>query len=129
MKQEVVETQSSSVDDTGSLVRSKTSSIDTTASGKTTAANAIWYIYGIIAILLGIRFLLKILGANPGNGFVDFIYTISRILSAPFDTIFGVEKVQAGVVESVFEPSILVAIAVYALIAWGLARALRLNEN
>lgn len=99
------------------------------ADAKTTATNIIWYVFGIVAFLLGMRFALKALGANSANGFVEFIYAVSGVLSAPFDTVFGVTTSEAGETTSVFEPSILVAIAVYALIAWALTKAFTLNEN
>jgi len=107
----------------------KTEVTQTNTDKKITAVNFIWYIYGFVAILLGIRMILKLFGANAANGFVDLMYTVSGVLSAPFDTVFGVTQAEAGVTNSVFEPSILVAIAVYGLIAWGIAKLLTLNER
>lgn len=100
-----------------------------TANAKTVFINAVWYVYGLVAILLALRFTLKLFAANPANAFVEFTYNVSGVLSAPFDTIFGVTKRTAGTVVSVFEPSILVAIAVYALIAWGIVKILSINET
>lgn len=117
------------VDEEGAVVRERTSSVATKADSKVTAVNFIWYIYGLVAILLGIRMVLKLFGANSANAFVDFVYAVSGVLSAPFDTIFGVTRAESGTTESVFEPSILVAIAVYALIAWGVSRLLIINEK
>ena len=65
------------VDEDGSVVKQRTSSVQTKTDSKTTAVNVIWYIYGVVAILLGIRMLLKLFGANSANGFVDFIYSVS----------------------------------------------------
>jgi hypothetical protein len=113
----------------GAVVRERTSSVESTTDPKTTLVNFVWYLYGLIAILLGLRLILKLTGANSDNGFVSFIYSVSGVLSAPFDNIFGVTSAEAGSTRSVFEPSILVAIAVYALIAWGIARLLTLNER
>jgi len=124
----VVQKDNTTVDAKGAVVREKTQASSTEVDSKVTVANIIWYIYGLVAILLGIRFILKITGANPTNAFVDFIYSVSGILSAPFDSIFGVTNTTSGSVSSVFEPSILVAIAVYALVAWGIAKLLTLNE-
>ena len=119
------------VTESGTSVQQETTETHTTANAdnKTTAVNAIWYIYGVIAVLLSIRFVLRLLGANSANAFVDFIYAVSGVLSAPFDSIFGVTTAEAGRTESVFEPSILVAIAVYALIAWAVVKLLRINET
>lgn len=114
--------------DDGSVVTKRAQSVKTDVNPKQTIANVIWFIYGIIAMLLAFRFILKLASANANNAFVDFIYTISGFFSAPFDSIFGVSTTNAGTSTSVFEPSILVAIAVYALVAWGIARMLTLNE-
>jgi hypothetical protein len=80
------------------------------------AYQIIWYILGIIETLLVFRFLLKLLGANVGSAFVRFIYSASGGLVRPFVGIF-----RTGAVEgSVFEWTTLVAMAVYAVIAYGL---------
>lgn len=129
LEQKVTETSNTGVTETGEVIRERTSKLETTTGAKTTAVNFVWYIYGLIAVLLGIRMILKLFGANSANGFVDTIYSVSGILSAPFDSIFGVAKTEAGNTESVFEPSILVAIAVYALIAWGVTKLLTVNEK
>lgn len=53
------------------------------------AYQVVWYIWGIIGVLLGFRFLLEILGANPYSGFADFIYSLSYPFVAPFRGVFG----------------------------------------
>lgn len=127
LERKVTQTSNTGVSDTGEVVKERTSRIETNTGSKTTAINFVWYIFGLVAILLGLRMILKLFGANSGNGFVDLIYSVSGALTAPFDNIFRVTASEAG--KSVFEPSILVAITVYALIAWGVARLLTLNEN
>ena len=119
----------SGVDQDGAVVRERTSSVESKSNPKTTVVNLVWYIFGLVAILLALRLILKLTGANSSNGFVSFIYSVSGALSAPFDSVFGVKSAEAGSTKSVFEPSILVAIAVYALIAWGITKLLTLNEN
>jgi len=121
--------QDDGVDTPGSQVQQQTRTTNTTAGSKTTATNIIWYIVGFIGILLAFRFVLKLLGANPNSGFVDFIYAVSGVLTAPFDNIFGVTGTTAGEVSSVFEPSILVAGVVYMLIGWGIVKLLNLNSS
>jgi hypothetical protein len=76
--------------------------------------------------LLAFRFVLVLLGANPGSGFVDFIYTVSRPFAAPFFGIFGY---QLDYGHSRVELSTLVAIAVYALVAYGIARLLTIRQR
>lgn len=127
-ERKVINKEKTAVDQDGGVVTERAQSTNTTVDTKVTIANLIWYLYGFVAVVLAIRFIMKLAGANSGNAFVSFIYTISGILSAPFDTIFGVAKTSSGTVSSVFEPSILVAIAVYALVAWGIAKLLTLNE-
>ena len=78
-------------------------------------ARLVWFGFGVVEVLIAIRFVLRLLGANAQAGFVRFVYGVSNVLMAPFDTIFGTQRV-AG---ATFEWSALVAIAVYALIAWG----------
>lgn len=130
-KETVTTRQDAGVDETGAQVQQKTRRVDTSvaADGKTTTANVVWYIVGFILILLAFRFVMKLLGANPDSGFVNFIYAITNLLTAPFDNIFGVVRATAGEVRSVFEPSILVAGAVYALIGWGIVKFLNINSK
>jgi uncharacterized protein YggT (Ycf19 family) len=80
--------------------------------------NTIYLLFGILEGLLGIRFVLELLGANPAAGFAQFIYTVTNPFLAPFAGLFG--KAHFG--GSVFDVSILVAILVYALIAWVLVK-------
>lgn len=131
IKQTVTRTQDSGVDATGANVQQQTKRVKTEAAvdTKTTAQNIVWYILGFIEILIGFRFVLKLLGANPTSGFVDLIYNVTGVLTAPFDSIFGVATTTAGKTQSVFEPSILVAAAVYALIAWGIVKLITINQK
>lgn len=48
------------------------------------ASRIIWLVLGIIMGLLALRFLLRLLAANPNNGFADFIYSLSHPFAAPF---------------------------------------------
>lgn len=50
---------------------------------------AFYLIYGVI----GLQFLLRLMGARPGNGFVQFIASISWLLLAPFERIVGTPSV------------------------------------
>lgn len=123
-----VETRKTAVANDGRVVQEHTRSVGSQASPKTTFINLIWFIYGLVAILLAGRFVLKLTGANGGTGFVKAVYSITDILSKPFDAIFGVTPASTTHFNSVFEPSILVAIVVYALIAWGIVKLLDINK-
>lgn len=84
--------------------------------------NVIWYVLGIVEVLLLFRVVLKALGANAGSGFANLIYTLSAPLSAPFSGIFKSASTQS----SVFEWSTIIACVVYALVAYGLVHLFQL---
>ena len=79
---------------------------------------AVWYLLGLVEAILVMRFLLRLLGANTGAAFTDFVYSISSVFTAPFDAVFRNARVEG----SVFEWTTLLAILVYWLIAWGLVK-------
>lgn len=80
----------------------------------------IWLLTGILEGLIGVRFLLKLLGANPEAGFSQFIYGITQVFLVPFLPLFAAPAAEG----SVLEISSLVAMLVYALFAWGMVRVL-----
>lgn len=78
----------------------------------------IYLVFGVISALLAIRFSLRLLGANPDAPFASFVYGVTAGFLAPF---FGLWRPLAfdG---SVIEWHSLVAIVVYLLLGWVLAR-------
>lgn len=98
----------------------------TTAPGSVMAARIVWYITGVIIALLALRLILQLLGANEGNAFVDLVYGLSGIFAAPF---FGMFSYEPSYGVSYFEVSTFVAILIYALIGWGLARLFTLGDR
>src|SRR4051812_38890275 len=103
-KETVTTSRDAGIDATGTAVEQRTRRVNTRVAGDgtLTVANIIWYILGIVEVLLAFRFVMKLLGANPNSGFVDFIYSVTSVLTAPFDNIFGVATARAGTVRSVF---------------------------
>ena len=81
----------------------------------------IWLVTSVVVVMLGIRFLLKLLGGSSQAGFVTFMYNITQPLVAPFHGIFNT-AVQG---RSILEPESLVAIVIYALIGWGIVSMIR----
>jgi hypothetical protein len=69
-----------------------------------------------------LRFILKLTAANPGSGFVSFIYATSNVFSQPFSSIFHVTVTY----NSVFEWSTLIAMFVYLVIAYGIVKLIQL---
>lgn len=89
--------------------------VDTTRPVTPVAARVVYLIGGIITALLGLRFLLSLLGANRGNEFANFIYTTSHPFAAPFFGLFNYQP-QFGVVRFEFET--LVAMLFWGFVTW-----------
>jgi uncharacterized protein YggT (Ycf19 family) len=92
---------------------------------QTVASRIIWLLAGILLILLAFRFVLALLGANPANPFANFIYSVSYPFVAPFFGLFGYHLVY-GV--SQLEVFTLVAMAVYAVVAWIIDRIINITR-
>jgi hypothetical protein len=78
----------------------------------------IWFFAGVLEALLGIRFVLKLLAANPEAGFATFVYGITEVFLAPFAGLTATPSASGAVLEI---PT-LIAMLVYALVAWGIVR-------
>lgn len=89
----------------------------------------IWFAAGVITLLLGFRFVLAALAANPGNGFVNFIYTVSHPFAAPFFGMFHYNDVYVSGTGSHIELYSLLAIAVYLAIAWVLSALVNIGRR
>lgn len=75
---------------------------------------------GIIQASLGFRFVLKLLGANPVNTLITYLYSFTDVLIAPFETMFT-PMIGSGLeTQSIFEPGTLLAMIIYGLISLGL---------
>ncbi|MDO8572343.1 MAG: YggT family protein [bacterium] len=85
----------------------------------------VWYILGLIEVLLVFRFVLRLLAANPDAGFTSFIYGVTYIFAAPFLNVFGVTQV-AG---SVFEWTTLLAMFVYWVLAVGIIKLFLMGKT
>ncbi|HEY0964947.1 MAG TPA: hypothetical protein VGE13_00525 [Candidatus Saccharimonadales bacterium] len=84
------------------------------------AQRAVWFIVGLINIIIALRFVFLLLGANRGAAFTDLVYSISAPFVAPFVGIFG----EPTYGRSVFELSSVLAIVIYLLIGWGIVKLL-----
>ena len=89
------------------------------------AKRVIWFIAGVIIAFLIARVVLLLLAANPDNAFVAFVYAVSEPFAMPF---YGMFNYQPSYRSATLEISSLVAIAVYALIAWGITKLLSLSR-
>jgi uncharacterized protein YggT (Ycf19 family) len=75
----------------------------------------IMIVLGIVELFLGLRFVLRLFGANPAAPFAQFVYASSAPLLEPFRNIFPVAVIEPG---SAMEFSTLFAMIVYALFAY-----------
>ena len=85
----------------------------------------VWYVLGLIEVLLTFRFILKLLAANPEAGFTNFVYVVTYVFASPFLNVFRVTHV-AG---SVFEWTTLLAMLVYWIIAIGIVRLFLMGKT
>lgn len=85
----------------------------------------VWYILGVMEVLLAFRFVLKLLGANPAAGFTSFIYGVTYIFAAPFLSVFGITQV-AG---SILEWTTLLAGFAYWVLAYGIIQLFLMGKT
>ncbi len=76
----------------------------------------VYALMSIIIVILTFRFILRLFGANPEAQFVDFVYRISAPFMVPFEAVFSTTSFD----QAVFEWNTLLAMAVYAVIAWAM---------
>lgn len=84
---------------------------------ETTLVSIVYFTFGVIITLIALRFVLLLFGANPSAGFSQLVFGLSEPFVTPFFSVFGTTRVDG----STFEWSALLAIVVYALVAWGIA--------
>lgn len=88
-------------------------------------AQVVYTIGGIVEVLILIRAILELLAANPDAGFSSLIYNITDPLVAPFQGVFATPRHNG----SVLDLAALLAIIVYALLTWAVARLLELAQR
>ncbi len=96
------------------------------ATSSQTIEYLIYFFLGALEILLAFRLILKLTGASMASGFVGLIYGLTGIFILPFEGIFQREYIQGVETTSILEPSTLVAIIVYAILAWGIVQLIKI---
>lgn len=74
----------------------------------------VWLMAGTLEALIGLRFVLKLIAANPDNTFARLVYDLTAVFLWPF---FGL-TITPSVEGIVLELHSLIAMVVYALLAW-----------
>jgi hypothetical protein len=89
------------------------------------ATQIVYLILTIIEALLAIRLILRLLGANPVNAFVNLIYNLTYPLIVPFVGIFALPSLGAAS----FEIATLIAMGVYAIVAYIIVAIIRISRT
>ena len=86
--------------------------------------NIVYFLFGVLGVVLFLRVILHLLGANAENGFANFIYG----LSTPFVSLFGSLLQNPSLsTTAVLEVTTIIAIIVYAILGWLIGRLLWLT--
>jgi len=96
------------------------------ATSSQTVEYLVYFFFGALEILLAFRLVLKLTGASISSGFVGLIYGLTGLFILPFEGIFRRGYTQGIETTSVLEPSTLVAMIVYAVLAWGIVKLIRI---
>ena len=99
------------------------------ASNSQSMEYIIYFIFGLLEILLAFRFILRLTGASTASAFVRGLYSITGFFVRPFEGIFG--RVSGPGLESasVFEPATLMALLVFSALAWGIVKAVQIGSG
>lgn len=98
---------------------------DQEVDGTQKIANVVYALVGIITGLIGLRFLLLLLAANPNNTFAEVIYGLSEPFVRPFYGLFGNNYAIEGVR---FELESIIAIAFLAFLGWAIVKLLTISR-
>jgi len=94
------------------------------ATDTQTTEYVIYFLFGMLEIILAFRMIFKLAGASTASAFVRFVYGLSGVFIMPFEGIFRRGFTQGIETTSVLEPSTIVALLVYMVLAWGLVKLL-----
>ena len=83
-----------------------------------TVTQLIWLFFGILEGLIGLRILLLLIGANQANPFASFIINLTDVFLWPFLGLTG----SPGVGNFVLDIPAIIAMFVYALVAWAIVK-------
>jgi hypothetical protein len=103
-----------------------TTEVKSIATSAQSAEYLIYFVSGLLEVLLAFRLVFKLAGASLASPFVSMIYGITKIFIMPFEGIFRRGFAQGVETTSVFEPSTIVAMIVYAVLVWGIVKLVRI---
>jgi len=82
------------------------------------ATQLVWLIFGILEALLALRFVLKLIAANPNSPIAVLLYGFTDIFLWPFAGLMPTPAASGMVLEI----STLIAMLIYGLIGWAIER-------
>jgi len=83
---------------------------------------AAWWIVGTVEIVLGLRILLRAIGANPENPFARLVYRVTSGMLEPFVGLTRNPQLEGMVLEI----HTMIALLVVALLGWVMVQGLEL---
>ncbi len=126
MENQVQEVKETTVQGDGVVPKNTVVANTTATSPAFKVEQVVYLILGILEVFLALRIVLSLLGANQNNGFAQLVYSVSAPFAAPFFGLFA-HQFQYG--ESRFEIETIVAMVVYALVAWGIVKLTRIGRS
>jgi len=113
-------------DPSGTLVENQEQVVDSPNTRRRNlldrVSQIIYFLAGILEVILVLRLFLRGINADSTAGFATFIYNFSSPFVAPFNSIFNNDQALKGV--TTFEFSTVLAMVIYALLAFGLVKLL-----
>ena len=83
-----------------------------------TLQRIVYIVFAVFSAILAMRLVFRLLGANSENAFVSGIYSFTQPIVGVFEGIFAPITMNGGETTAVFEPAIVIAMVVIALIFW-----------
>lgn len=84
------------------------------------ATQIVWLLFGILEAMIALRIGLKLIAANPDSPIAAFVYSFTSLFLIPFAGLTGTPTAGGMVLEF----SSVIAMVVYALIGWALAKGI-----
>jgi uncharacterized protein YggT (Ycf19 family) len=77
---------------------------------------------GLLNLLICLRYLLKLMGANPSNPIAGFVYSSTQPLLSTFEDLIATLELGGTILEF----HALIAIAIYGMLGWATVQLLRI---
>lgn len=95
------------------------------ATSSQTGEYLVYFLFGVLEVLLAFRLVFKLTGASLTSAFVGLIYGVTGVFILPFEGIFRRGFAPGVETTSILEPSTLIAMVVYGVLAWGIVKLIR----